>query len=197
VKRNAIIVFVAVVAVGCLIYLGARLSRHSPAADAAAFKMSRSEGSAAPEFSLKTLDGRDVKLSDYRGKAVLLNFWATWCAPCKIEMPWFVDLYKKYRPQGLEIVGIAMDDSGREEIAKFAREMKVNYTVLEGTEAVGDAYGGVPFLPETFILDRNGKIVKTMFGIHSLSDFEDGIKQALGNNSPSQTQAASTAKVAP
>src|SRR5689334_1797690 len=157
-----------------------RMSRPSDGADAAALKIGDAQGTQAPDFTLTTLDGKSVKLSDYRGKAVLINFWATWCAPCKIEMPWFVELYQQYKPKGFEIVGIAMDDSGQKEISDFVKEMKVNYTILQGTEKVGDDYGGVQFMPETFILDRNGKIVKTIFGLHSESDFEDGIKQALG-----------------
>lgn len=192
-KRNALIIVAVCIVVALLIYAGARYSRPTAAAEAAAVKVSDSQGSAAPEFQLASLSGQNVKLSDYRGKAVLLNFWATWCAPCKIEMPWFVDLYKQYQPQGLEIVGVAMDDSGHDEIERFVKEMKVNYTILQGTEKVGDAYGGVQFLPETFIIDRNGKIVKTLFGIHSQSDFEDAIKQALGTTPAIPVQSAAKA----
>src|SRR6516162_3786104 len=87
-------------------------------------------GKVAPDFDLVSLDGERVKLSDYRGKAVLLNFWATWCSPCKVEMPWFVDLQKKYGTDGLVILGIAMDDTETPKIAQFASEMGVNYPVL-------------------------------------------------------------------
>ena len=80
-----------------------------------------------------------MRLSDLRGKAVLLNFWATWCGPCKIEMPWFVELQNQYGAQGLQIVGVAMDDASKEDIAKFAKDMGVNYPILLGKEAVGDA----------------------------------------------------------
>lgn len=191
-KRNALIVVVLCAVVALLIYAGARYSRPTAAAEAAAVKVSDAQGSMAPEFELASLSGQNVKLSGYRGKAVLLNFWATWCAPCKIEMPWFEDLYKQYKPQGLEIVGVSMDDGGKEEVERFVKEMKVNYTILQGSEKVADNYGGVQFLPETFIIDRNGKIVKTLFGIHSESDFEDGIKQALGAGSRAPMQSAAT-----
>jgi peroxiredoxin len=145
----------------------------------------------APDFELASLDGKRLRLSDYRGKAVLLNFWATWCAPCKIEMPWFVDLQKQYAAQGLQVIGVAMDDSGEEAIAKFAREMGVNYPVLIGKEAVGDAYGGVEFLPTTFIIDRQGRVVERVFGLVGRSEFEDNVKKALGPGaSPTQAAAA-------
>src|ERR1700684_3786261 len=116
-------------------------------------------GVGAPDFSLLTLDGQKVKLSDYRGKAVLLNFWATWCPPCKVEMPWFVDLQKQYSRDGLVVLGIAMDESEPAQIAKFASDLGVNYTVLLGTDKVSDDYGDVQYLPTTFFIGRNGAIV--------------------------------------
>ena len=133
----------------------------------------------APDFTLESLDGGNMRLSDLRGKAVLLNFWATWCGPCKIETPWLVELQKQYGSQGLQIIGVAMDDSAKEDIAKFAKEMGVNYPVLLGKEAVGDAYGGVPALPESFFIGRDGKIVDKIIGLRSRSDIEDAIKAAL------------------
>src|ERR1700691_5268871 len=108
------------------------------------------QATVAPDFSLESLDGKSLRLSDLRGKAVLLNFWATWCGPCKIEMPWFVDLQNQYGSQGLQIVGVAMDDASKEDIAKFAKDMGVNYPVLIGKDSVGDEYGGVNALPQSF-----------------------------------------------
>src|SRR5271156_7064427 len=94
------------------------------------------QSTVAPDFSLESLDGKTIHLSDLRGKAVLLNFWATWCGPCKIEMPWFVDLQNQYGAQGLQIVGVAMDDGSKEDIAKFAKDMGVNYPIVIGKESV-------------------------------------------------------------
>ena len=136
-------------------------------------------GSPAPDFELQTLEGKNLKLSDLRGKAVLLNFWATYCGPCKIEMPWFVELQKEYGPQGFQIVGVAMDDASTDEIAKFVKEMGVNYPILLGKESVGQSYGGVGVLPTTFFVDRNGKIIAREFGLQSRSVFVDHIKKAL------------------
>jgi thiol-disulfide isomerase/thioredoxin len=145
-------------------------------------------GKPAPDFTLESLEGKNIQLSGYKGQAVLLNFWATWCGPCKVEMPWFVELQKEYGPQGLQIVGVAMDDSSKEDIAKFVKEMGVNYPILLGKEAVGDQYGGVNVLPTTFFIDRDGKIVAREFGLQSRSLFVDNIKKALAQGSAVQAQ---------
>jgi thiol-disulfide isomerase/thioredoxin len=187
--RNPLaLVVVAVVAAGML-YFGFHMARRPG--------LSQTPGTGrvtdAPDFALETLDGRNLRLSDLRGKAVLLNFWATWCAPCKIEMPWFVELQNEYGPQGLQIVGVAMDDSSKEDIAKFARDMGVNYPVLLGKEAVGDAYGGVPALPESFFISRDGKIVDKILGLEGKADIEDAVRKALhAQPGASQTTAAAT-----
>ena len=141
------------------------------------------KGVQAPDFSLLTLDGQKVKLSDYRGKAVLLNFWATWCPPCKVEMPWFVDMQKQYGKDGLVILGIAMDDSEPAEIAKFASQLGVNYTVLLGTDKVSDDYGDVQYLPTSFLIGRNGTIVDKLTGLLDRKDIEEAVKKALSTNS--------------
>lgn len=138
------------------------------------------QGQPAPDFTLNTLDGKTMKLSDFHGKAVLLNFWATWCEPCKVEMPWFVDLQNKYGAQGLQILGVAMDDASPHEIQSFAQKLGVNYPVLLGKEEVGTEYGGLEYLPSTFYIDRNGKIVDHVFGLVSRSEIEANIQRALG-----------------
>jgi len=140
------------------------------------------KGIPAPDFSLLTLDGKKVKLSDYRGKAVLLNFWATWCPPCKVEMPWFVDLQKQYGNDGLVVLGVAMDDSEPGTIAKFASEMGVNYPVLLGTDKVSDDYGDVQYLPTTFFIGRNGAIVDKLTGLLDRSDIENDVKKSLATD---------------
>src|SRR2546422_8666669 len=157
-----------------MLYLGFHVARRShPTARL-------TQSSVARDFSLESLEGKSMSLSDLRGKAVLLNFWATWCTPCKIEMPWFVDLQKQYGAQGLQVIGVAMDEASKEDIAKFARDMGVNYPILIGKESVGDAYGGVQFLPTTYFIGRDGKVVAHEFGLKSRSEFEDNIKKALG-----------------
>lgn len=182
-KRNPLVPIVIAVIVAAMLYGGIHAARKSRSGSTAG----QLRGQPAPDFELKSLDGKNVKLSDFRGKAVLLNFWATWCGPCRIEMPWFVELQKEYGPQGLQIVGVAMDDPGSEaEIAKFARDLGVNYPVLLGTEPVGQSYGGVNVLPTTFFVDRDGKLVAREFGLQSRSVFVDHIRESLGQ--PVQAQ---------
>jgi peroxiredoxin len=160
--------------------------RRIPAAPAAApgpVAGSMLQGKIAPDFQLKSLDGRSVKLSDLRGKPVLLNFWATYCAPCRVEMPWLVDLYRQYRPQGLEMLGVAIDDiADQAEVAKFAKERNVNYTILLGTNSVADSYGGLRLLPQTLFISRDGRVVSSTIGIKDKSALEDGIKSVLNGS---------------
>jgi thiol-disulfide isomerase/thioredoxin len=179
VKRDPVILIVIAVVISLMLAFGIQKSRHASVQQSGAGKL---QGQTAPDFSLASLDGKTLKLSDFRGKAVLLNFWATWCEPCKIEMPWFVELQKKYGPQGLQIVGVAMDDSGNKEIADFAKKMNVNYPIVIGKESVGDQYGGIPYLPSTFYIDRDGKVVDRIFGLVSRSEIESDIQKALASS---------------
>jgi len=184
VKKDPIILFFVGALVAVMLFAGIRAARNSRAIMPAHGLM----GAEAPDFELKTVDGADLRLSSLRGKAVLLNFWATYCGPCKVEMPWFVELQKEYGPQGFQIIGVAMDDATTEEIAKFAKDLGVNYPILLGKEAVGLSYGGVSVLPTTFFLDRNGKVIAREFWLQSRSVFVDHIKQALVQGGSVQAQ---------
>jgi len=185
VKRNPLILFFIAAIVAVMLLAGIRMARDSRANSSARGQLI---GNLAPDFELPALDGKNLKLSDLRGKAVLLNFWATYCGPCKVEMPWFVELQKEYGPQGFQIVGVAMDDASTEDIAKFAKEMGVNYPILIGKESVGQSYGGVSVLPTTFFLDRDGKLIAREFGLQSRSVFVDHIKKALSQGQAVQAQ---------
>jgi len=137
-----------------------------------------------------------VRLSDFRGKVVLLNFWATWCGPCKILTPWLVDLQNQYSPQGLQTIGVALDeDATKVEIAEFADKERVNYPVLIGNERVAKTYGGVPVLPTSFIIGRDGRIVDIILGLKGKGEIEDSIKKALGIH-VANTQATTTTEPA-
>jgi cytochrome c biogenesis protein CcmG/thiol:disulfide interchange protein DsbE len=190
--RNPLALVVAAVVVAGMLYFGFHMARR-PSADGSGHSgFGLAKSSPAPDFTLESLDGQKMTLSDLRGKAVLLNFWATWCEPCKIEMPWFVELQREYGSQGLQIVGVAMDDSSKDDIAKFAKDMGVNYPVLLGKEAVGEAYGGVPALPESFFIGRDGKIVDKIIGLKGKAEIEDSIKKALETQGSSTQSAAAT-----
>jgi peroxiredoxin len=181
-----VLVVVAFV-VALMLYVGVHQARRSGGSLTSHLKLS----SPAPDFALESLDGKTTHLSDFRGKAVLLNFWATWCGPCKIEMPWFVDFQKQYGAQGFQIIGVAMDDASKEDISKFAKDMGVNYPILIGKEAVGDQYGGVPALPETFLIGRDGKIVDKIIGLRGKAEIADSIQEAL-NTRPAASQASAS-----
>jgi len=180
VKRNALVFVGLFVAILAMLASGKYLDRtrkHGPIK-----LVGDVQGVRAPDFTLPSLDGRKVKLSDYRGKAVLLNFWATWCPPCKVEMPWFADLQKQYGQDGLVVLGVAMDDSEPATIAKFATEMGVNYPVLLGTDKVSDDYGDVQYLPTTFYIGRDGTIVDKMTGLLDRKDIENAVRKTLSTS---------------
>ena len=178
-KRNALVFAALLIAIIAMIASGKYLTRVRQHRSAALVGDVR--GVAAPDFELASLDGKKVKLSDYRGKAVLLNFWATWCSPCKVEMPWFVDLQKKYGNDGLVVLGVAMDDSDNSKIAQFASEMGVNYPILLGTDKVSDQYGNVQFLPTTFYIDREGRIIGKGTGLLGRGEIEENVQKALAS----------------
>lgn len=167
-----------------MLFVGIRTARNNRAAAPGNGQLI---GNLAPDFQLQTLDGKNLKLSDLRGKAVLLNFWATYCGPCKVEMPWFVELQKQYGPQGFQIVGVANDDASTDEIAKFAKEMGINYPILLGKDSVSDVYK-VSVLPTSYFVDRDGKLIAREFGLQSRSVFVDHIKKAMGQGQAVQAQ---------
>lgn len=182
-KRSPVVLVVVAMVVSLMLVIGLNVARKAKGAVAASTPI---KDATAPDFALQSLEGKTVRLSDLRGKAVLLNFWATWCAPCKIEMPWFVELQKQYGPEGLQIVGVAMDDASPKDVADFTQEMGVNYPVLLGKETVGDAYGGVQFLPENFYIDRNGKVMDRAFGLKGRSEIEDEIRKIIASRAVAQ-----------
>jgi peroxiredoxin len=186
VKRDPVVIIVVAMVVTVMIVFGFQMARRNSGQTVNAGPSMN--GLPAPDFTLESLDGKTVRLSDFRGKGVLLNFWATWCQPCKIEMPWFAELQKQYGPQGLQIVGVAMDDASPKEIGEFAHDLGVNYPILVGKEEVGNAYGGVQFLPATFYIGRDGKVVDKVFGLKGRGEIEDSIKKALAEGQAVQAQ---------
>ena len=146
----------------------------------APFNLDHAVGLPLPAFSLKDEDGRTVHAADYRGKVVLLDFWATWCGPCKIEIPWFIDFEKQFKDQGLAVVGVSMDEDGWNVIKPYVQNMKMNYPVLLGDDAVSTSYGGLDSLPTTLLIDRQGKIAAVHVGVSmGKEEFKDEIVKLL------------------
>jgi thiol-disulfide isomerase/thioredoxin len=131
-------------------------------------------------FTLKDLNNKEVKLSSFKGKVILLDFWATWCGPCKIEIPWFIEFQNKYKQQGLEVIGVVTEDT-LEKAKPFAAEWKMNYTILQGNERddVDDAFGPMFGLPVTVVISRDGKICSKHVGLSGKDTFEKEIKSLL------------------
>jgi peroxiredoxin len=138
-------------------------------------------GNAASDFTLTDARGATAKLSDYKGRVVLLNFWATWCGPCKIEIPWFIEFEKIYKDRGFAVLGISMDDDGWKAVKPFIEQKAVNYRVMVGDDNVARLYGGVESLPSTFLIDREGKVASTHVGLATRSDYETEILRLLGD----------------
>jgi len=150
-------------------------------------------GKAAPAFSLEDLSVNKVSLESYKGKAVLVNFWATWCAPCKIETPWLVELRDQYTAQGFEILGISAEGDGvgkddkaawdkdKAVIAKSVQQLHMQYPVLIDGDSISEQWGGLDELPMSFFVDRTGKVVAVQMGLTSKADIEGNIKKALAN----------------
>ncbi len=135
----------------------------------------------APEFSLKDANGQTVHLSDYKGKVVLLDFWATWCGPCKVEIPWFIDFEQQFKDRGFAVLGVSMDEDGWDAVKPYIQDSKINYRVLLGNEQVSDIYGGLDSLPTTLLIDRQGKIASVHIGLsRGKEDFRNDIDQLLG-----------------
>lgn len=223
-KRNLIVIAVVVIAVGLMVWAGVMNYRHRQQQEAAVkqlqsmmakpappdgaavgpdgssagfggFMENPLEGKKAPNFTLKDTEGRKVSLSDYKGKAVVVDFWATWCAPCKIEIPWLEQFNKQYADNGLQILGISednlnLDDKAelakqKQDIADKAKELKINYPVLYDDANVSTPYGGVEGLPTTFFIDRSGKVVASTVGLVSRDEIKANIKKALGSGGKS------------
>ena len=136
----------------------------------------------APQFKLTDINGRTVRLSDYRGKVVLINFWATWCPPCRAEMPDLVQLQRDYAKQGLQIIGITYPPETKTRVRRFARSLKVNYPIILGTREIKARYSSEETLPLTVVINRNGAISEIISGILLPEEFDEKIKPLLMKN---------------
>jgi cytochrome c biogenesis protein CcmG/thiol:disulfide interchange protein DsbE len=151
----------------------------------------------APDFALKDRDGATVHLSDYKGKVVMLDFWATWCGPCKIEIPWFMEFEQQYKDKGFAVLGVSMDEGGWDDVKPYIEERKINYRILLGDDKVDHEYGGIDSLPTTFLIDRSGKIAAVHVGIEKgKNELRDEIDQLLAAKDVTNARAGDPAVVA-
>src|SRR3981081_716794 len=139
---------------------------------------SSTERSLAPAFNLKDASGKDIKLADLKGKVVLVNFWATWCEGCQVEIPWFVEFQKEYASRGFVVVGISMDDDGWKSVKPWIKEKKVNYPIVIGNEGLGKQYG-LEGMPLSALLDREGRLADVHHGIVEKTATQQKIRELL------------------
>jgi cytochrome c biogenesis protein CcmG/thiol:disulfide interchange protein DsbE len=171
--RKAVLIVVAIALVIGIYEVGRRNSAHSKPG-----RPSAAAHSVAPDFSLRDLNNQTLDLANYRGKVVLLDFWATWCTPCRDEIPRFVEFQNKYRERGLQVIGISMDDDAKP-VREFYRQFKMNYPVALGNEKIAEAYGGVLGLPITFLIGREGRVAAKHIGELDMSVLEQEIETLL------------------
>jgi thiol-disulfide isomerase/thioredoxin len=184
-KKIAIIVLTVAALIGVTVYAdrATRLSTNhkvAPRADA--------QEKPAPEVRLKDLNGKEVSLADYKGKVVLLNFWATWCDPCRVEIPWLIDLQGKYASRGFTVLGVAMDEDGKSAVAPFiekerfdvnGKQRPMDYPILLGDDDAGEKFGGILGYPTSFLISRDGKIVMKIQGLRSYDEIAQAIEAQL------------------
>jgi peroxiredoxin len=133
----------------------------------------------APDFTLDDAAGTPVRLSDLRGKVVLLSFWATWCVPCNTEIPWFMKFQESYKNRGLAVLGVSLDEDGWKSVKPYVARMKINYPVMIASDDIASRYGGLTSLPVTLIIDKSGRIAVTHIGLCPKSEYEAAISAML------------------
>ncbi|MBZ5605331.1 MAG: TlpA family protein disulfide reductase [Acidobacteriia bacterium] len=178
---------IRLLAIASLAFVGAAtLSTTGCSNTSAAAVKPEKDRKVAPDFTLKDANGNLVKLSDYRGKVVLLNFWATWCGPCKIEIPWFIDFQQQYRDRDFAILGVSFDDDGWKSVKPYIEQKKINYRVMIGTEELSTLYGGIDSLPTTFLIDRTGRVAKMHMGLVGKDEYQSEIQDLLNGKQPAK-----------
>jgi thiol-disulfide isomerase/thioredoxin len=190
--KKSLLVIIAVVAVIAATYLADRATRQPRkgvlSVSAGSSAANPKAPKPAPDLSLKDLDGKDLSLAQYKGKVVLVNFWATWCEPCQVEIPWLIEMQQKYAAKGFTVLGIAMDEEGAKVVTPWVQKERfdvngtksqMNYPIVIGNDAAADKFGGLLGYPTSVLITRDGKIVKRITGIISYEEISKSIDSQL------------------
>src|ERR1700740_1834669 len=188
-KKTALIAVAAIAAIVLAAHYADKFTRLHVSGGNVSRADNASSGKPAPDFTLKDLDGKNVELSQYRGKVVLVNFWATWCDPCRVEIPWLIEMQQKYSAKGFTVLGIAMDEEGKSVVAPFVEKEQfeidgggkslMNYPIVIGNEELVDKFGGLFGYPTSVLINRNGKQIKRITGLISYDEIAKAIESQL------------------
>lgn len=187
-KKTALIVVIVVAAIVAVWYADKKTRVTPKAAGVSAAVPQPATGNPAPEVSMKDLADKNIELSQYKGKVVLVNFWATWCDPCRIEIPWLIEMQNKYGEKGFTVLGVAMDEEGKSVVAPFVDKTKfdvngaklgMNYPIVIGNDEIGEKFGGMLGYPTSVLVSRDGKVVKRITGLISYDEFTKTIESLL------------------
>jgi thiol-disulfide isomerase/thioredoxin len=186
--KKSLLTIVAVVAVLAATYFADRATRQPRKGIASVGVGNSAAAKPAPEITLKDLEGKDLSLSEYKGKVVLVNFWATWCEPCQVEIPWLIEIQQKYAAKGFTVLGIAMDEEGAKVVTPWVNKERfdvngaksqMNYPIVIGNDAAADKFGGLLGYPTSVLITRDGKIIKRITGIISSEEITKSIESQL------------------
>ncbi len=186
--KKIVLIIITVVILIAITFYADKATRVSSAGAGNPHVDTQITGKPEPDLKLKDIDGKDVALADLKGKVVFVNFWATWCDPCRIEIPWLIAMQTKYGPKGFTVVGVAMDDEGKSVVAPFVakerfdvngQQLPMNYPILLGTDEAADKFGGLLGYPSSFLISRDGKIVSKFQGLKSEEELTKAIESQL------------------
>lgn len=188
-KKTALIAIAAIIVIVIAALYVDRITRVGVGAGSLKKADNVAAGKPAPDFTLKDLDGKNVNLSQFKGKVVLVNFWATWCDPCRVEIPWLIEMQQKYSAKGFTVLGIAMDEEGKSVVAPFVQKEQfdidgggkslMNYPIVIGDEQVVDKFGGLFGYPTSVLISRDGKQIKRITGLISYDEIAQAIESQL------------------
>ncbi len=187
-KKVLLIIFTVFVLIGATVYAD-RATRVKPkSAASGTIRVDISDHAPAPDVIFKDLDGKDVPLTQYKGKVVLVDFWATWCDPCRVEIPWLIEMQQKYSAKGFTVLGVSMDEEGKSAVVPFlakerfevnGKKLPMNYPIVLGNDDIADKFGGLIGYPTGFLISRDGKQIKKFIGLTSYEEIAKAIESQL------------------